>query len=79
MNNLSQEAELLPAGKNENGHTGIRQGRKLGKYLTVDLEVYMKDKEKPVGIDSECIPAKEVVENISTEVVGQIEQEQVYI
>lgn len=39
----------------------------------------MKDQEKIVGIDSECIPVKEVVENISAEAVGQIEQEQGYI
>lgn len=60
-------------GKNENGHAETRQGRKLGKYLTTDLEVYMKDQKKIVGIDRECIPAKEVVENISAEVVGQVE------
>lgn len=35
----------------------------------------MKDQEKIVGIDSECIPVKEVVENISAEVDGQIEQD----
>jgi len=37
----------------------------------------MKDQEETVEIDSECIPVKEVIENISTEVVSQIEQEQV--
>lgn len=66
-------------GKNESGHTGTRQGSKLGKYLTTDLEVHMKDLEEIVGTDSECIPVKEVVENISAEAVGQIEQEQGYI
>lgn len=70
---------MLPVGKDENGHTGTRQGKKLGKYSTAYLQLYIKYQEKTVGIDSECIPGKEVVGNISTEVVSQIEQEQVYI
>lgn len=55
------------------------EGRKLRKYLTSDLEVYMKEQEKIVGINSECAFVKEVVGNISAEVAGQIAQKQVYI
>lgn len=40
---LPQEAELLPIAKKENSHTGTRQGKKLGKYLIIDLKLCVKD------------------------------------
>lgn len=40
---LPQEVQLLPVAKKENSHRGTRQGKRLGKYLIIDLEVYVKD------------------------------------